>query len=246
MSTEICNLAILAREDNSQIERLYNAVHRLIGTWAYKYGAKQETRIWEINDLIQSGFLALHDAIQTFNPDRGKFLTHFRFYIRKHFAEVSGYKSEALGHKKRPEQFAISLDERTGDDSVTLRIDLLTDPSADFEDDIIERESVLQDYAAIIKEVDKLPKTQRTALMLTSFDGLSQLEAAIRLGVTYQAVQSARDRAIKKLCQSQTVKAMSKQRANELYRHVPLSEYKSVGISAVELAVIKSEKTISH
>jgi len=239
MSTDVSTLAILAKTDKTQLESLWNATYKLIALWAQKYRPTQGSRLYELDDLYQSAYLALYDAAQTYDPDRGcEFTTHLLYKVRSRFAEVIGRR----GTKIHPEINAVSLDEPLRDeaDSGAL-VDMIEDPTAEFADRIIEDETTRQDFTAIIQDIEKLPELQRRALMLTAYDGLSYVQAGELIGTSRQNVHGARCNAVRTLRRTRTGSLMSRQRAWESFHHITLSQYRRTGISAAESAVLNCE-----
>jgi|GEM_PF-1024244 len=233
MKINISELAIEARSDNKKMENLWNAVYRLIAWWANKYSTDQGTRNWETDDLIQTGFFALHEAVQSFDPKRSGFTTHLRYFIRSHFSKVIGTRDSKI----RPELHAISLNETIDDESGTTRTELLPDPTAEFEDNIIHTESVRQDFATLFTEIEKLPDMQRRALMLTAYKGLTLEKAGERMGVSGQGVNYARASAVRAVRRSRAFRLMNLERRN-LFKHVSVKRYFHTRMSAVEIIVL--------
>lgn len=127
MSTAVTALAVNAKTNKACMLPLWEAVERLIGSWAFRYHRNGETRLFDADDLLQAGYLALVDAVSGYDlKDGAEFTTYLHYHIRTRFAEVIGRR----GIKKRPEYCAASLDEPLADDTDTSRLDMLTDPDA--------------------------------------------------------------------------------------------------------------------
>lgn len=72
------------------------------------------TRI-EFDELYDACYIALIKAVRTYNPEKAAFSTHFMFFIRGAFAEVTGYKSSK--QRNDPLRNAMSLNMPLQDDS---------------------------------------------------------------------------------------------------------------------------------
>lgn len=233
MSNAVTMLAVEARSDQTQLESLWIAVERLIGMWANKYHQNGETRLYDTDDLIQAGYLALHDTLYTFDPDKGEFTTYLHFHVRRRFNEVAGRH----GTKIRPELDAVSLNTPLNEGEDISLVDTLADNAAEFADDVIERESQGQDCAALMAEVDKLPEEQRRALLLTSWDGLTVRDAAEAMEIPPEQVRVCRNKAAAWVRHTRTGRIMGW----DYYYHVGLSRFKTTHTSAVEEIVLRAE-----
>ena len=232
---EVTLLAMQAKGNPALMLSLWDAVRRLIALWANQYihnAHEQGNRLFDTDDLIQSGYLALVDAVAGYDPEAGaEFTTYLHYHVRKHFTEVSGHR----GTKRRPEVDAVSLDEPLNVDGDVSRRDLLADSSAEFADDIIEREATARDCAALMAEIEKLPEERRNALMLTAWEGKTCQAAAEALGVTYGVLQQRKTEGIR---QVRRTKAARQIEADYIrIRHVTLSEFLTTGTREVEWAL---------
>lgn len=92
-------LAISARthEEWATLE-LWEAVRRFVSQEAIKYLQRGDNsaRV-EYDDLMQSGFLAMLDAIVIYDPEReANFLTVMKWEIKNRFAEAGGHRTKRL------------------------------------------------------------------------------------------------------------------------------------------------------
>lgn len=131
MAEDVSLLACKAKDNPALMLPLWDAVRRLVGLWASKYyGHIKEngTGAFEIDDLVQSGYLALVDAVAGYNPENeagAEFTTYLRFEVRRQFAKVTGH----YGTKKRPEHYSTSLEmPLAGFENITLGMRYQTPP----------------------------------------------------------------------------------------------------------------------
>jgi len=241
MST-VEELAALAKDDYTCRLPLWDAVRRLVCFWANRYTQHahnlddQGTRLYDVDDLIQAGYLALHDAIATHDPERGEFIPYFHFYVRSRFAEVAGRR----GTKRRPEVYVSSLDEPIGGDADVVLVDTVADPAADFADGLIDREALRQDCAAVMVEVGKLPDDQRRALLLTGKDGFTFSAAAEVMGVSPEDVRQHRDKARRTIRSTKIARQIYRERFP--LRRVGLAEFRHTHTSEVEKHLLWLER----
>lgn len=93
MSNE--ELAIRVKNGDADAKLLlWNAVERFIVVMATKHIIAHEYAAAEPDDLIQSGYIAMHKAAAAFDPERGTaFLTVLGYYLKTAFAEATGTRS---------------------------------------------------------------------------------------------------------------------------------------------------------
>jgi len=219
------------------LEDLWLFYRYLIRYWALSFLRKGETRLYDLDDLKQAGFLALCDAVRTYDPEKGYTFTNFLYYkSRDQFRIVAGIDKGNC----RPHVYASSLDELSEYDGCedVSRIDILADPSAEFEDNIVECEAIKRDYADIIIEIEKLPSDQQAALLLTARDGLTCAEVGEVLGESAVKVSNLKGIAIRNI--RKTKRAIIMQNGYESH-HVSLKEFLRTHISVVEKVVLGSE-----
>ena len=87
------------------MEQLWDQVKRFV-YWKARAVYISPGAGYTLEDLEQSGYLALAPAVETYDPERGAFLTWLSYYLKKEFAAAGG----ARGTKKRPLNVAVSLD----------------------------------------------------------------------------------------------------------------------------------------
>lgn len=241
MAEDVSLLACKAKDNPAYMAPLWDAVRRLIGLWASKYAqhiALNGNSEFDVDDLIQSGYLALVEAVDGYDPENeagAEFTTYLRFAVRRQFAKVTGHYTT----KKRPEQDAVSIDEPLpGQEDLTL-LGTLPDPAADFEEKVIQREAARQDCAALMVEIEKLPEDQRQALMLTSWEDLTIGAAAEVMGTQPKQVSKAKQKAVNALRRSETGRRMEK---DYCAHFVSLKRYKTTLTSEVEEYILWMEQ----
>lgn len=113
-------------------------------------------------DLIQSGFLALLDALDTFDPaNGGSFLSWFSLYLKTAFQEAAGLRTER--QRREPINNAVSMESPLTDepDGLTLG-DTVTDPAAEAAfADIVERDRRERLHHALEAAMELLTEEQR-------------------------------------------------------------------------------------
>lgn len=125
----------------------------------------------EFGDLYNSGYFALVDAAERYDPEAGaKFITWFALRLKSAFAEVCGWRTS----KRDPLNSAKSLDARLkeGDEDSGAFGDFIPDPKAaqalqDVEDGI-QRDYTRQ---AVRQALEQLPTEERLAIKARYYEG---------------------------------------------------------------------------
>lgn len=110
-------LAVEIQQGNTKrLPELWSGVEGLVRWKAGKLCAilGDNTRI-EFDELYDAGYIALIKAVHTYNPEKAAFSTHFMFFIRNAFAEVTGYRFSK--QRNDPLRNAMSLNTPLQDDS---------------------------------------------------------------------------------------------------------------------------------
>lgn len=148
----------------------------------------------DIDDLMQEAFVALMDALGTWNWDTGMFLTWYTLRLKGAFTEAVGLRTAR--QRNDPLRGAVSLDAPVGHDEadpLTL-LDVLEDPTAERAmDGLAERDLAEERSRTLHRLLDQLDETQRQAVWLVHGFGLTVPQAAARLQLDAATVRSAAD-----------------------------------------------------
>lgn len=147
----------------------------------------------DLDDLLQSGFLALADAAEKYVPDQGYgFLKRLQYSLMSEFDKAGGWwKSE----RDDALHFAASLDAPLGEneDGGTLQ-DMIADP-ADAYEDVDERIQREQLHSAVGKIMATLQADQRRVLELRFMHGLTRKDTAAVMGISVYEISALEERA---------------------------------------------------
>ena len=80
----------------------------------------------ELADLVNSGFLAMVAAVESYQPENGAFSTWFMYHLKTAFAETTGYRTRRS--RNDPIQCAVSLSTPLSDDGEAGELDLTLSP----------------------------------------------------------------------------------------------------------------------
>ena len=163
-------LTQIQRGNNSAFGTLVKRHSTRYYSLAYRYLVNRE----EAEDIVQTAFLKLWEKPHKWNAKKGaQFTTWFyRIVVNLCLDRLKKHKNLSL-----PENFDIR------DDSQTQ------------EDELVDAE----DKKALALEVSKLPKRQKTALILCFYEDMSHAQAAQVMKINIKALQSLLMRAKTKL-----------------------------------------------
>lgn len=155
--------------DRGKLILLWENVRRLV--W-------QQARRWdglggfELEDLVQAGFIATLEAVRTFDPEAGAFSTWLYQHIRREFNEATGQHTQR--QKRDPLQTAASLDAPLDEESETELWELIPDPAAEAAFlEVAERDRIERIRAVLGEALAELPEEQRRAVVGKYYCGRS-------------------------------------------------------------------------
>ena len=144
----------------------------------------------ESEDYLQQSFIHLVEAANKYDPSRGaNFLTYLMIYLK---GQLSRYR-----YQKGVDKGLASIDETVHNDTVTSVVEMLADPEAEFEDDVIEEVAKEQLKKAVEEILGEIPPDLAQVLRLRMQDATLK-ECAAACGVSSERVRQ-KQRAAEKL-----------------------------------------------
>lgn len=129
----------------------------------------------EFGDLYNSGYFALVDAAERYDPEAGaKFITFFAMRLKSYFSETTGFR--LARQRKDPLNNAKSLDARLkeNDEDSGAFGDFIPDPKAAQALQAVE-DTIQRDYTrqAVRQALEQLPTEERLAIKAYYYEGLT-------------------------------------------------------------------------
>lgn len=129
----------------------------------------------EFGDLYNSGYFALVDAAERYDPEAGaKFITFFSMRLKSYFSETTGFR--LARQRKDPLNNAKSLDARLkeNDEDSGAFGDFIPDPKAAQALQAVE-DTIQRDYTrqAVRQALEQLPTEERLAIKAYYYEGLT-------------------------------------------------------------------------
>lgn len=224
----------------------------------------------ELDDLMQSAYVAMLEAVETFDATQGaSFISYLTYYLKKQFAKTkanasgwswSAYKrseTEKLLLKQcenaglPPPELKVHLGVSSlnasigdGDDGDPTELgDFVADPSdayADVEDAIYQQ----QLHDKLDEAMAVLTPSQRQTIEAVYYRGLSQENTAAELGVSRQYCSRIEQAAMQRLRQHDIRNKLEEfvDFRTPFYMHVGVQSFQNTGSSAVERIVEMRER----
>lgn len=197
----------------------------------------------EFNDLVNSCYPALIDAVKTYNPCNGAFTTWFMFYILRAFTEATGCRT--VRTKNDPLQNAVSLFSPIGeDDGDGTLLDVTADPLG--ESAFINAEARMM-YEILQKEIDQalsmIPPEQSHILQQHYLEGKTIETIGLEMGIAASVIQNTEYKAIRAMRQPRISKRLKPLYEDfDFYGCSSMSSFSRSGMSIQERYVIQKEK----
>lgn len=193
-----------------------------------------------VEDLEQSGYIALVSAVETFSPEKGTFLCWLEHYLKTEFAVAGGYRTS----RRDPLNLSTSLDlpmSQTNEDAEPFINFLLddSDPYAAVEECIYQE----QLHDALENAIDTLPSSQADVLRGRYWQEKGLRTIAEELGISTESVRRRENTALSALRKSSAATSLSEflEDRTDYYHCSGLRRFKERGSSSVEHTIIKRE-----
>ena len=199
---EASKIAAAVQAGQADRLELWEAVRRFAYDRAHRWCRAMEGRGGMVlEDYIQVAFLALLDALESWDPAAGAFLTWYGLKLKGAFTEAVGMRTQR--DKRDPIHHALSLDAPLADsesgEDLTLA-DVIEDPYAAAEvEAVAELDYQRRRTQALATALDGLTEDQRRAVVLRHCNGLTLDQTAARMGTTRATARAAEQKGLRLL-----------------------------------------------
>lgn len=226
----VSEIAIKAKTDSAYLLPLWQDVKRFVYKMAHAY-IGNVTSLYDMDDLMQEGFIALSDAVRTYEPKGMQFTSWLSFYLPRAFRSVAGSKNDATRYIQNT-----IVEDKSGDE-VDL-FELIPDETAEKAiSDIADESSA----AFLWKQVELLPAGSPKDCFIASLSGKKYNAIATELRLSYDQVRANISKAARILRCSHPIRAAYPEYYQFLMRK-SLVAFNASWSSVVEDAVLKREQ----
>ena len=225
--------------DKQSVYELWDGVSRFAAKTAIRwYGAFDGRNGVTVDDLINSAYIAMVDALTTYKADGGSFLNWYSFYLKTAFCECYGVRKRHTD----PLNDAQSLDAPLGDEDGTLS-DVTPDPNGeaplrDMEEELYQQ----QLHEALELELDKLPDEYSDVIRMRYYDGMSYAEISAATGTRPGIVRTLEGKGFQKIWCSATAKRLLEFYDFDYYHGTGIRRFKETGESIQERYLMNLER----
>ena len=245
MSNE--ELAVQIREGNAAaLPLLWEGIRGFVAKYAYSYMLMGSgSNVVDLDDLIQSGYIAMTEAVASYEPGEARFITWLEYSLKTEFAKAMNMRSEK--QKKDPLHCAASLSTPVNDagDGTVLLMDIIPAPDAI---EAVERriygEQLRRELETLLSTIEE---ENADVLRLHFYEEKALEEIAQQRGTTTSSVSACKQAGLRDIRkrlntpQGTRLRAYIEENTN-YYGGVGLQRYKETLSSPVELKVIAREK----
>lgn len=244
MSNEEMVLAIQGG-DNSLVLPLWEQCKGLIRKEACRWARAFENRPEiDVDDLIQSGYFALLNAVRSFKPDpeRGTFISLLYWTLKGAFADACNVRTRA--QQKDPIKYPLRLESPIPGDADGRELgDTIVDQRNGIEE---AEEAIYGNYVSetVHKAVDSLEDRQRLCVNMRYFQGKTQKEISELMNISGQRVQQIERLGLRRIREGQYMPDLSEiyYGSRNYYKGIGRTAYRQTGSSSPERELLRKER----
>ena len=222
--------------NNAHYGELWEQIRRYVAVRAKTfYGNGARFIRCDIDDLIQAGYLAMVDAVETYDPQRASFITHYNFYLRKSFMATAIGVTEKS--RNDPIFTALDIDGEIYDDGGVTLEEVIPGNAPDPEQTSIETVYNLELRQALNAAMDRrLTPEEKDVLQRHFMQGQTLKECGEAHGVSTERARQLKERALRKMRSGGTDRALRAfiTERTPFYMRISVSRFNMDNYSSVE------------
>lgn len=200
----------------------------------------------ELDDLMQSGYVAMVAAANTYNAENGKFSTWLMFHLQKEFADITGYRTKQGRHDplNLPYGMVAELDKPMSDDANSDPLsEIIPDSYAEAQmktvEELLYREQL---HKALEQAMAEIPANRAEILRQRYFEGKTLAEVGESKGTTSAYIRQMEWYAIRDMRKPQSKRYLNEFADHNYFRGTGLGAFRNTGMSSEEMYVIRKEE----
>lgn len=227
-------VALVQKGDNSLMLQLWDGVAGLVKNYAHRvYTALEGHRGITLDDLIQEGYIALSDAVASYDPNVAAFSTWFVIHLQKRFQEVTGQHGKRK--KNEPIDWADSIDRPLLDsEDITLEDIIEDNDAADSLRSVEDRIWLDQLREVLRRMLLEMPEKQSDVLYRRYWRNQSIAQASEEMGIPDSSVRVNEYKGLAFLRNPQNRKHLDPFVYFDCYQCTGLGAFKKTGMSVQE------------
>lgn len=246
MSNE--DLVAAIQSGDNRMDELWEQVRGFIAMRAIRIMPALEGRAdIDLDDLIQSGYLALVDAVAEYRPGDATFLAFLGYHLKTAFADTTRFRS--LREQREAKAAVLSLDAPVTDDagaSLTLS-DQIRDPAGECMLEEVEHRIWLDQLKkAIAVALLDIPEDQRDLLRQRFWDRKTLKELAQSTGVSVENIRQRERKALQNLRKPRVARQLRPYYDFDFYSGTSLGAFRNSGMSVQERFLILEENRLGY
>lgn len=242
MSNE--EMAIRIRDGETEfLGPLWDSVERFVRKQAIRVTRALSGRYGvDAEDLCQCGYFAMVAAVETYSDQVGSFINWLAYYLKKAFAEATGYRTRR--DKNDPLRNAVSLSTPLGgeEDDISLA-DVTADPGGEAVLEAVEERLWRQQlHEAMESVLGELPEDQRAVLQHRYYNQQTLAATGEVLGIKPEEARKLEIQGLRALRHYKLARKIRPFYDFDYYSGNGLGSFRSSGMSIQERYVIRMEK----
>lgn len=238
--------AVIQNGDTERMGELWEQIRGLVAYKARHIMSALELRGnpcgVELDDLIQSGYIALVKAVHYYHPESGAaFSTCLGNCLKTVFADITGYRTAA--GRNEPLNNAVSLDKTVDDEDGSPFGEFVPDPKAadslQSAEERLWRDQLRETMAAVLED---LPQKQKCVLHGRYWLNQTLEQVGADNGISKQQAQRVESQALWRLRRSDKAKELIPFADFNFYTGTGLGAFRSTGTSIQERYLIAQEE----
>lgn len=196
----------------------------------------------ELDDLVNSGYPAMVEAVASYRPEEGAFSTWLMYHLQKAFAEAAGYKTKRKREDPINNSVSLQMPIGDGEDAAEL-FEVVEDPEGyaaiEYAEETVWREQLHQTVCDVLSD---LPADQEEVLTMRFLENKSQNETSVQLGFTREDVKKLEGKALKELRKPVYSARLKPFLYFDFYSSSGLGAFRSSGMSIEERYLVYQER----